>query len=148
MYRNKRKLRVNNTKLRLSDHCFAIETGRRRSPKVDREDRFCLICNEEFIEDEKHFLLKCENYSDLRNAFLNNVFESDPNTKQLFPDDLLQLMFLCEDQETINNLLKFIGQITASEKKRYKLEISQVSLECRFICNFLPAVCVFFISCN
>ena len=109
---NKRKLRVTTTKLRLNDHCLAIETGHRRSPKIDREDRLCQICNEEFIEDEKHFLLKCENYSDVRSVFLNKVFESYPNTKQLFPDDLFQFMFLCEDQETINNLLKFIGQIT------------------------------------
>ena len=117
MQRNKRKLRVTTTKLRLSDHCLAIETGRRRSPKIDRENRLCQICDKEFIEDEKHFLLKCENYSDIRNAFLNNVFESYPNTKQLSPDDLLQFMFLCEDQETINNLLKFIGQITDIREK-------------------------------
>ena len=117
MQRNKQKLRVTTTKLRLSDHCLAIETGRRRSPKIDREDRLCHICNKEFIEDEKHFLLKCENYSDIRNAFLNNVFESYPNTKQPSPDDLLQFMFLCEDQETINNLLKFIGQITDIREK-------------------------------
>ena len=62
---NKRKLRVTTTKLRLSDHCIAIETGRRRSPKSDRADRLCQIFNKEFIEDEKHFLLKCENYSDI-----------------------------------------------------------------------------------
>ena len=76
MQRNKRKLRVTTTKLRLSDHCLAIEKGRRRSPKIDREDRLCQICNEEFIEDEKHFLLKCENYSDVRSVFLNNVLKA------------------------------------------------------------------------
>ena len=53
MQRNKRKLTVTTTKLRLSDHCLAIETGRRRSPKIDRENRLCQIFNEEFIEDEK-----------------------------------------------------------------------------------------------
>ena len=117
MQRNKRKLKVTTAKLRLSDHCHAIETGRRRSPKIDREDWLCQICNEEFIEDEKHSLLKCENYSDVRYAFLNNVFESYPNTKQLSPDDLLRFMFLCGDQETINNLLKFIEQITDIREK-------------------------------
>ena len=117
MQRNKRKLRVTTIKLRLIDHCLAIETGRMRSPKIDREDRICQICNEEFIEDEKHFLLKSENYSEVRNAFLNNFFERNPNTKQLSPDDLLQFMFLCGHQETINNLLKFIGQITDIREK-------------------------------
>ena len=117
MQRNKRTLRVTTTKLILSNHCLAIETGHRRSINIDREDRLCQICNVEFIEDEKHFLLKCENYSDIRNTFLNNVFESYINTKQLSPDDLLQFTFLCEDQETINNLLKFIGQITDIREK-------------------------------
>ena len=117
MQHNKRKLRVITTKLRLSDHCLAIETGRRQSPKIDREDRVCQICNEEFIEDEKHFLLKCEHYSVVRDTFLNQVFKSYPSTKQLNSDDLLQFMFLCEDQETIDNLLKFIGQITDIREK-------------------------------
>ena len=114
---NKRKLRVTTTKLRLSDHSLAIETGRRQFPKIDREDRLCQICNKKFIEDEKHFLLTCQHYSDVRDAFLDQIFTSYPNTKRLSPDDLLQFMFLCEDQETINNLLKFIGQITDIRQK-------------------------------
>ena len=111
MQRNKRKLRVTTTKLKLSDHCLAIETGRRRSPRIDREDRLCQICNEEFIEDEKHFLLKCENYSEVRNAFFNNVFESNPNTKQLSPDDLLQFMFKKQSTIFSNSLEKLLTSV-------------------------------------
>ena len=34
-------------------------------------DRLCIFCNWECIEDETHFLLSCPNYSNIRNSLLD-----------------------------------------------------------------------------
>ncbi len=61
MQHNKRKLRVITSKLRLSDHCLAIETGRRQSPKINREDRVCQICNGNSLKMKNTFYLNVNN---------------------------------------------------------------------------------------
>ena len=51
------------TKFRLSNHMLMIEKGRHSG--IDRELRFCPFCPNR-IEDEKHFLMKCQTYRHLR----------------------------------------------------------------------------------
>ena len=52
-------------KIRCSDHILEIEKGRHRN--IPREERTCKTCTEGVIEDEEHFLLRCETYQPLRN---------------------------------------------------------------------------------
>lgn len=47
-----------------------IETGRYAKPKVPLMERTCKLCSENVVEDEMHFLLACDFYSDLRRALL------------------------------------------------------------------------------
>ena len=47
--------RITLTKLRLSDHKLAIETGRYVRPYKKPEERICPICKKD-VEDEIHFL--------------------------------------------------------------------------------------------
>ena len=54
-------------KLRCSDHTLEIERGRHL--KIDRERRICRMCDMGAIETEKHFLLECNKYEQLRNKF-------------------------------------------------------------------------------
>ena len=49
-----KELRNKLTKLRISAHSLAIETGRYSKPKIPRNERFCKFCVNE-IEDEIHF---------------------------------------------------------------------------------------------
>ena len=49
------------TKLRLSNHRLAIETGRYMRPYRRPGERICPICKNE-VEDEKHFLISCPYY--------------------------------------------------------------------------------------
>ena len=66
------------TKLRLSDHCLAIEKGRQGKPPVIREERFCTFCPN-IIEDETHFILSCKTYSTERAIFLSQINKTYPN---------------------------------------------------------------------
>ena len=72
---------------------LAIETGRYTRPKTPVNERLCKYCNTHAIEDETHFLIDCEFYSDLR----FNLFQSAQNINDRFTyyesiDKLIWLM--------------------------------------------------------
>ena len=50
------------TKLRLSNHRLAIETGRYMRPYKKPNERICPLCKK--AEDEKHFLVSCLAYQE------------------------------------------------------------------------------------
>ena len=52
-YVNTSKYRISLTKFRLSSHCLAIEEGRYEN--IARENRICLNCNMNTVENEFHF---------------------------------------------------------------------------------------------
>ena len=45
-----------------------IETGRYSKPKVPLNERICKFCSQNAIEDEIHFLMDCDFYSDIRRS--------------------------------------------------------------------------------
>jgi hypothetical protein len=53
------------TKIRVSAHSLAIETGRYSRPKIPASERFCKFCKN-VMEDEKHFILNCPQCETLR----------------------------------------------------------------------------------
>ena len=59
--------RITLTKLRLSNHKLAIETGRYVRPYKKPEERICPSCNKE-VEDEIHFLTLCPAYQEKRST--------------------------------------------------------------------------------
>ena len=52
------------SKIKLSSHKLNIERGRYSG--VPRQNRKCELCNKNDLEDEFHFMLVCDLYSDLR----------------------------------------------------------------------------------
>ena len=58
------------TKFRLSNHVLMIEKGRHQ--KIDKKYRHCPFCPG-VVEDEKHFLLKCNTYRLIRCELLNEI---------------------------------------------------------------------------
>ena len=51
---------------RMSCHPLAIEKGRHQKPKIPVEDRVCVYCDKNAIEDEQHFLMECTCYHTIR----------------------------------------------------------------------------------
>ena len=66
----KMRPRIALTKLRLSNHKLAIETGRYLRPFKKPAERVCVICKIE-MEDEYHFLNICPAYQEKRCSFLD-----------------------------------------------------------------------------
>ena len=59
------------SKLRCSDHALEIEKGRHKPANVRKrkEERFCIYCDKNAVEDEKHFLYDCTLYDELRKQY-------------------------------------------------------------------------------
>jgi len=54
------------TNLRTGTNRLRIELGRRVRPVEPVQDRLCMSCMNGEVEDEKHFLINCQVYQDLR----------------------------------------------------------------------------------
>ena len=72
-----RNLRNALTKLRLSSHQLAIESGRHRG--IERQNRKCTLCTTNDIEDEYHMVLICPQYQNLRRQFIGNYYIRNPS---------------------------------------------------------------------
>ena len=57
---------------RLSDHQLHIQSGRQTRPKTPKEQRVCKKCLE-YIEDEAHFLLDCNDDSDIKSDLVERI---------------------------------------------------------------------------
>ena len=70
-------------KLRSGTLPLAIETGRFRN--IDVENRTCTMCDQNLIEDEKHFICICSLYHDLRLKLYSDLnLDHETNTNDLF----------------------------------------------------------------
>ena len=62
----------------MSAHNLAIEKGRHLGLPTD--ERVCNVCKSGEVEDEKHFLLKCEEYNNYRISFNNIILNILPSS--------------------------------------------------------------------
>jgi len=95
-----RKIRVVFTKLRLSSHQLSVETGRYASNRTPHIERYCLICNSIDLEDEYHFLLICNMYTDIRRKYIDKRnYEKSSVLKCLNLFNLIMLLYsiICEN---------------------------------------------------
>ena len=68
---------LHNVEYRLSSHKWNIEISRHHT--IDRQDRKCIRCNLNDIEDEFHFVLVCPDYINLRNAYIPKYYSNRPS---------------------------------------------------------------------
>ena len=78
------------TRWRLSNFQLAIETGRYKRPKVERNRRLCQTCL--VIEDEEHALMSCRLYNQVREKHAD-LFESSNNVKSLLNPKSLEKLY-------------------------------------------------------
>ena len=103
-FENRRAL----TKLRACNHRLAVETG--RWTKTERANRLCTQCPLNEIEDENHFLFKCQKYSDerlLTFQFIKSLCNIDLFLEEQQTENL-KLLFNSENMSSLNRLGKFV----------------------------------------
>lgn len=98
------KLRQFVTKIRLSSHNLHIETGRYGRNRLPRHERMCQICDENEIENEFHFMLKCSKYSQLRTRLIPVYYHRRPSMLKF--TELIK----CKNTKILNNLGQYICQ--------------------------------------
>jgi hypothetical protein len=97
-----KKLRQSLTRIRVSAHTLRIETGRHGRNRIERTQRTCLICGTSDIEDEYHFILKCNAYQTLRLQYIKPYFYRRPSMYKF-----TQLLN-SKNNVTLKNLSKYI----------------------------------------
>ena len=111
-----RKQRVTFTKLRLSDHNLLIEEGRRRRPRIPREQRLCPLCSQE-VENEIHFLITCDAYTE-RFELFNQLSTTVPVLFNL--DNISKFIFLMSQEGIITTKL-LVSQVPKMTEERIRL---------------------------
>ena len=99
-----KKLRKPMSRLRLSSHHLHIESGRYARQRLERNQRYCALCNTLDIEDEYHFVIKCPIYENLRKEFIKPYYTRRPSMFKF-----VELMTSC-NKTVIKNLCRFVSQ--------------------------------------
>ena len=86
----------------MSSHKLRIETGRYGRNRIDRNERQCQICNCGDIEDEYHFIIICNKYSDIRKIYIDKYYTQRPSMFKFI--ELLS----SKKHKTLDNLAIFI----------------------------------------
>ena len=83
-------------KLRSGSHFLRIETGRyevKNKKRLERNERVCLCCDMNKIEDEYHFLFECVLYRGERMKLYDDI-KQHPNVDVMNMDDKNKLKFV------------------------------------------------------
>ena len=117
------KARRNFTKLRISAHRLAIETGRYSKPKTPREERLCVLCNKSEVEDERHMLMECTFYDDERTLFIQSIHEFS-NVTFINTPEMFHLFMSCHNGDTEFGKAVCLF-VTSSFNKREKVTVQK-----------------------
>ena len=111
-------LRRSLSKFRLSSHHLRIETGRYTKPKLPEVERICMLCNENCVEDEEHFLLHCKYYIEQRVKFFVGILHYEPN---ILSDDCKETFFNIMTSVNANIIFSLCKYIQICFKKRERM---------------------------
>ena len=106
------------SKLRCSDHALEIEKGRHKkngNTRTLRRERICTLCKTDQVEDEEHFLLKCDIYNSLKTKY---KFEHLTEALGFFTGENLSTLgkYLCEAFKTREDRVKMSKGIEEEEE--------------------------------
>ena len=94
------------TRLRISAHKLQIESGRYQGTL--RQNQICLRCTSGEVEDEVHFLFKCDTHLLKREELMQNILKSCPNFQNLNIDNKLIWIMNNEDPNVLFAFYKYI----------------------------------------
>ena len=119
------------TKLRVSSHRLAIETGRYIRPITPCSQRFCNHCTQHVLGDEMHFLLSCPKFAEQRKALFDDlaVFGNIRNGK---------------DFKTFFTVMNYMDMVTSSLLTKFA-NLSQTVFHCSL--DSLPKILVWLSIC-
>ena len=97
------------TRLRLGVHSQRIQTGKYENAgaSISIEERKCLVCKENYIEDEQHFLMYCEGYDNIRKDLHSLISQTDANFVNLTDHDKIMYLLKLNNEDTAQIIAKY-----------------------------------------
>ena len=87
----------------MSSYRLQIEIGRWHKPKPSPlNERKCVHCN--IIEDEFHFVLECQKYTDIRKKYINKYYQSRQNIQKFVE------LIISSKSKTIKDLASYVEE--------------------------------------
>ena len=93
---------------------LAIETGRFAKPPIPLQERYCKYCTAGVVEDEKHFLMQCELYNDLRGDMFYKASMHIPQFDTMNDQD--KFLHILSYQSFQSNLAYFLFKFYSRRK--------------------------------
>lgn len=117
--------RISLTRLRLGCHALRIQTGKyeNRGALIPVEERTCLVCKEDCIEHEQHFLMYCRGYTTLRRELHSHISNVDTHYNSLSDNEKTRYLLRAENTITSKIIGKYIHLMF---KKRKEILDSQL----------------------
>ena len=103
------------TRFRICAHSLRIQTGRFGRNSIPRNERYCLCCNKNDIEDIYHFVCICPLYDDLRKLYLQKQYYTKPSVVKF------NSLISSNDRNCLMKLAKFIK--TALDVRHRRLNL-------------------------
>ena len=95
--------------IRCGSSSLKIETGRYAKPPLLLNERLCTYCNNGAIEDEKHFILHCTFYSELRKELFDRAKDLLLNFYDLSDND--KLLFLMNEENLARHVASTVHKM-------------------------------------
>ena len=105
--------------MRLGVHSLRIQTGKyeNKGASIPAEERTCLICKRNCIEDERHFLMYCQEYDDIRHELHSHIYNNDTFFANLSDDDKIRYLLTIDKENTSKIVGKYIHLMFQKRKK-------------------------------
>ena len=111
------KKRNNFSKLRISAHTLAVETGRYTSPKTPVDERKCPLCCTSRVEDEKHVILYCKFYTKFRTTLFKQLNDLNDNFTNISDSEkFLYIMNTGGTSEACLPILQYVNDALEARK--------------------------------
>ena len=88
-----------------------LETGRYKGMK--RHERLCQVCNNGDVEDEIHFLYKCDKLEIIRKTYVENIHKMYPYLKKA---DKVKTLKICLTQEHLKEFAQWLENMVNARK--------------------------------
>ena len=94
-------------RFRVSSHELRIHTGRYQGIR-NRNERLCLFCNSEQVDDEYHFIMKCSFHAIERIVLLNVVQMQEPKWKDFSEKERFIHLLHNKNPDSLRSLGKYL----------------------------------------
>ena len=113
------ELKRNLTAIRISGHCLPIEYLRKKG--IERDKRYCNLCDENEIGTEQHVMVDCNNKEmvKLREQLKSNLIKINYQYKQFSIRNIIDINLLANDISTNYYFAIFLKKVFSLVKTNY-----------------------------